>query len=348
MGRLQSGDDTLELRRKTEALERIRIRASDELGAVVVLPRGELGANTGVVKTRRHRVGVTNLAILVLEDVGTHSVENALGATGQRGAVTGGIDTIASSFYTEKLDGQVLAERVEHARGIATTTDAGDDSVWKLAALLHHLLFRLIADNRLERADNSREGMRTNSRPNDVVRSRKVDYPSSQCLVDCVAQGLRARFHGNDRGSEKLDTEHIQSLAPNVFRTHVDGAFHAELGTDRSSRDTVLASSSLGNNLGFAESASNEYLAKCVVDLVAAGVVQIFSLQPDVRSTRVLGEAFRKMHMPRPSHVIVVRPEFLPELGVVIGLVEAPFQLGKTVHERLGHVLPSEFAETGW
>jgi hypothetical protein len=53
----------------------------------------------------------------------------------------------------------------------------------------------------------------------------------------------------------------------------------------------MLASTSLGNNLGLAQSPREEQLPQGIVDLVAAGVVQILSLQPDVGTASVLRQA---------------------------------------------------------
>lgn len=51
----------------------------------------------------------------------------------------------------------------------------------------------------------------------------------------------------------------------------------------------MLASACFGDDGGFAESAREDDLAQPVVDLVTAGVVEVFAFQPDACSACVCG-----------------------------------------------------------
>lgn len=90
------------------------------------------------------------------------------------------------------------------------------------------------------------------------------------------------------------------------------------------------------------------YLAKCVVDLMGSSMVQILSLQPDVGTASVLSQSLGEMEVARSTHVWVVGPEFFPELGVVVGLIESMLEFPQAVHQDFWDVLSTEFSETSW
>lgn len=344
--RLERRNDALELRHQTETLKGLSIGGSHELGAQGILPVGQLRADTGVIETGRDGVGVGDLAVLVLQDVGTDTVQDTLAASSEGGTVAGSVNTVTTGLNTKELDAGVVGEGVEHADGIATTTNAGDDGIGELAALLQHLLLGLVTDDGLEGADNGGEGVRADSGADDVVGIGEVDDPVTESLVDGVAEGAAAGLDGDDLGAEKLHAEDVESLATNVLGTHEDGALHTELGADGSGGDTVLTGTGLGDNLLLAESAGEKQLTESVVDLVGTGVVEIFTLQPDVGTTSVLSETLGLVKLTGTAHPGVVRAVLFPKSGIVLDLVETLLKLGETVHERLRNVLTTELTET--
>jgi len=68
----------------------------------------------------------------------------------------------------------------------------------------------------------------------------------------------------------------------------------------------VLAGASLGDDLGLAQPLGKQQLAEGVVDLVAARVVEVLSLKPDVCASGVLSQPLSHVQARRPAHVIVV------------------------------------------
>jgi len=89
----------------------------------------------------------------------------------------------------------------------------------------------------------------------------------------------------------------------------------------------VLAGSRLGDDARLAQSPGQQQLAQRVVDLVAAGMVQVLSLQPDIRTAGVLGQPLGEMEVARPAHPGVVGSILFPEAGIVLDLVETLLQL---------------------
>lgn len=105
---LERRDDTLQLGHQTETLKGLSIRGSHELGAQGILPVGQFGTDTGVIETGRDGVGVRDLAVLVLQDVGTDTVQDTLATGSEGGTVAGSVDTVATGLDTEELDAGVV------------------------------------------------------------------------------------------------------------------------------------------------------------------------------------------------------------------------------------------------
>lgn len=217
VGRLERRDDALELADEPEGLEGLGVGRGHELGPLVVLPRAELRPHARVVQPGRHRVRVGDLAVLVLQDVGAHAVQDALGAAGERGRVSVGVQTVASGLDAEKLDRGVLGEGVEHAHGVGATADAGHDGVWELALELEHLGPSLVADDGLESADNGWEWVGPDGGADNVMGRVELDHPGAHGLVDGVTESLRAGFDGNDLSAKELDAEYVEGLTSYVL-----------------------------------------------------------------------------------------------------------------------------------
>lgn len=128
-----------------------------------------------------------------------------------------GLNTITASFDTQELDTGVVGEGVEHAHGVAATTDASDDSVGQLATLLEHLLLRLVTDDGLEGSHNSGEGMRADGGSDDVVSCVELGDPGAKGFVDSVTQGFAASFDGDNLGAEEANAEDVESLATDIL-----------------------------------------------------------------------------------------------------------------------------------
>lgn len=133
-----------------------------------------------------------------------------------------------------------------------------------------------------------------------------MNNPGPERLVDGVTECSGAGLDRDDLGTEELHSEDVEGLAADIFGAHVDGALHAELCAYGCSGHTVLACTGLGDDFGLSEAASDQNLAEGVVDLVGTSVVEILTLEPDVGTVAVLGEALGKMELARAAHVWVV------------------------------------------
>src|SRR5439155_4306598 len=90
-------------------------------------------------------------------------------------------------------------------------------------------------------------------------------------------------IYGSDLSDTQSHPKHVESLAPHVFRAHVDDAAQAEERASRRRRDTMLTCACFSNNAAFAHSLCEQRLAHRIIDLVRASVQKIFALQVDLR-----------------------------------------------------------------
>ena len=178
---------------------------------------------------------------------------------------------------------------------------------------VEHLLARLLADDLLEVAHHRGERVRARDRAEDVVGGLDVRDPVAHGLVDRVLQGARARRDGDHLGAEQAHAGDVERLALGVDLAHVDRAVEAEEGRRGGGGDAVLARAGLGDDARLADALREQRLAEHVVDLVRAGVVEVFALQDDAGAAGVRGEARHLGDDRRPAGVAAAE---LGELGL--------------------------------
>ena len=113
----------------------------------------------------------------------------------------------------------------------------------------------------------------------------------------------------------------------------------------------MLAGTGLGNDPFLAHPQGEKSLTKGVVDLVGAGVIEVFPLQPDARTaigTPVVGrQALGFIQGRGPTHIVLEKTiEFTGERRILPGLSRRSLQLRQGGHQRFGDVLTAEAPET--
>ena len=105
----------------------------------------------------------------------------------------------------------------------------------------------------------------------------------------------------------------------------------------------MLAGAGLGDDAGLAHAPGQQDLAEAVVDLVAAGVVELVALEVDLGAAEMLGQPLGEIERARPAgvvgaEVVELRLERGIGLGVLVGLLELEDQR----HQRFGDEAPAE------
>ena len=91
-------------------------------------------------------------------------------------------------------------------------------------------------------------------------------------------------------GAQQPHAEDVERLPLHVLRAHVDDAVEAEAGANRGGGDAVLSRAGFSDDAALAHAPRQQDLAQGVVDLVRAGVAEIFALQKNSRAAGVFAE----------------------------------------------------------
>ena len=154
-----------------------------------------------------------------------------------------------------------------------------------------NLRARFAADHRLEIAHHRGIRMRSQNRAQQIVRSAHIGDPIAHGFVDGVLQRAAAGFHANHFRAKHTHARDIQRLPRHVLRAHVHGALQAEMGGHGGRSHAMLPRACFRNDARLAHLHGEEPLPDGVVDLVRAGVQQVFALQVNARAAKFRGEA---------------------------------------------------------
>ena len=160
--------------------------------------------------------------------------------------------------------------------------------------------------------------MRTHGRSQRIVGAVGIGHPIAQRFVDGGAQGSIAARHRHHGGAQQLHAPDVGRLTLDVHRAHVHHAGHAQPRRGGGARDAVLSGAGFGDDALRAQALGEQRLAHRVVDLVGAGVRQVFALQPHLRAP-ALAQGRRIRQRRGAAHPGL---ELAIELGLKLGAVQ--------------------------
>ncbi len=179
--------------------------------------------------------------------------------------------------------------------------------------------------------------MRAGDRADDVEGVFDVRDPVAHRFVQGILQRAAATFDRHDRRAEQFHPVDIGRLTADVFAAHVDHALHAEARGNGGGRHAVLTGAGFCDHARLAHAAGEQCLADRVVDLVRAGVIEIFALQIDLRAAQHLAPAPGVIDRARPTDKVVqFALELGDELGIHAVLLVGVAQFLERMHQRLG------------
>jgi hypothetical protein len=171
-------------------------------------------------------------------------------------------------------------------------------------------------------------------------------HPVAQRLVGRVLERAAAAGDFDDLGAEQLHLEDVEVLPPHVLAAHVHVAREPERRRGGRGRDAVLPRAGLGDHPPLAHAPGEQRLPDRVVDLVRAGVVEVFALEVNLRAAEVVGETFSEVQPAGPPDELAeVAVELAFEVRINLRARVLRFELPQRRDERLGHEHPAEAAE---
>jgi hypothetical protein len=188
--------------------------------------------------------------------------------------------------------------------------------------------------------------MRSQYRPEQIVRVGDIGDPVAHRLVDGVLQRPAAGVHSQHLGAEQPHADDVEGLAIHVLGAHVDVAVEPEQRARGRRRHAMLPRSGLGDNPALAHASGEQRLTDRVVDLVRARVREILALEEDPRAPRMRREALRLEHGRRAANIVRQETAQLGLEGRVIARDEIrALELFDRLDQRLGDEAPAELAE---
>src|SRR3546814_11248921 len=108
-----------------------------------------LGPDAGIVEAGGDRVGVDDLAVVVLQQVGAVAVQHARAAARERCGVLPAGDAVTGRLDPDDAHALVAEDGLEHASAVGAAADAGDPHVGPAAPGLPNLHAPIAPDHRL-------------------------------------------------------------------------------------------------------------------------------------------------------------------------------------------------------
>ena len=188
MRRLQCGHDALHTRQSMKSCQSLIIVSRDILNPADILQPGVLRPYAGVIESGRHRVGLKDLSVFILHQIGAVTVQNARTADRQRGCVLTGLQALATRLNAVHRYALILQKGVKQSDCIGAATHAGHQRIRQLTALRQALRTRLTPNDALKVPYEHGIRMRTCDRANDVEGILHVRDPVTHGFVHGVFQ----------------------------------------------------------------------------------------------------------------------------------------------------------------
>ena len=333
----QRRNDALDAAAVVEGCQRLGIVDGHVLGTSRILQPGVFGAHTRVVQPGRHRMRLDDLPVGILQHIGAVAVQHTRHAALQRGRMPAGPDAVTGGLHTHQLHGGVGNVRMEDADGIGAPAHGGNHHIRLSPRIGRHLHPALLADDGLEVAHQHRVRMRAGHRADDVEGVVDVRHPHPHRLVERVLQRLRARLHLDHLRTQQVHPVDVLALASGVDRAHVHRAFQPVARGHRGRGHPVLARTRLGDDALLAHAPRQQRLTDGVVDLVGPGVVEVLTLEVDLRPAQHLRPAPRVIDRTGPAHeVLQLVTELCLEVRIMAVALVGLAQLGERADQRLG------------
>ena len=186
MGALYRTDDALRTRQILKRFYRFLIRYRYIACASGIVQPCVLWSNAGIIQSCRNRVHRCNLSVLILTEIGFHTVEHTWRSLCHCCCMLIRIDSFSCSLAADQCNFLFRNKLIEHTHCIAAAADTRQNSCRKLSFLFQNLCLCLPSDDRLEIPHDRRKRMRSHDRAQYIVGVRYAVCPLTHRLVYCI------------------------------------------------------------------------------------------------------------------------------------------------------------------
>src|SRR5438874_4305113 len=230
-------------------------------------------------------MGRCNLPSFILQHIRVRALQHAWRSTTETRRMFAQIGASSAGFNPDELHLFVRNELVKRSDRIRAAAHAGNYRVRQASSLLENLLARFASNAAVKVAHHHWIRMSSQNGTQQIVGATDVGYPVTHCFVYRIFECAGTGAHRPYFCSEQTHAEDVQFLAPHILTAHVNDAFEAEQRTNSCGSDAVLARAGFRNDAPLTHTSREQSLPETVVDLVCAGMQQIFTLQKNPSAT---------------------------------------------------------------
>src|SRR5262249_33743076 len=161
---LERGQYSFEPRQQLKCFKRFRVGCGRVLHALQIMQPGMLRPDAWIIKTRRDRMRIDDLAVIVLKEIAALAVQTAEPSADYCRRRLAGLDDRPAGLNADDFDIAIIEEWMEQPHRIRAAANAGNERIRQTALALQNLRARLFADHRLKLTYHLRVGMRASDR----------------------------------------------------------------------------------------------------------------------------------------------------------------------------------------
>src|SRR6266849_67077 len=346
MRALKRRDYPLRFGKQLEPFERLGVGDRDVLRTSRVLEPRMLRADTRIIEPGGNRMGLANLPHLVLEQVRAVAVQHADAAGVERRGMTRAVEPKPGGLDAYHPYVGVLDKRIEKSDSVRAAIHARDQYVGQAAFLYCNLAARLASDNGLEVTYDHRVRMGSGGRTNQVVGIANGRDPVAQRFIERVFEAPGAGVDRDDLCAQQLHPENVERLPLDVDAPHEHFTFAFEQRSHRGGRHSMLSGAGFRRDARLVHPHREQRLSERIVNLVRAGMAEVFALDVNLRAAELGGQVGGKEERSRASDKLArIALQVLAELEVAARVLVRQLQLQQGRHQGLGDVAASIQAE---
>ena len=175
----------------------------------IIPQHGMFGTNAWIIQSSRDGVDGGNLTKLILAEIRLHPVKNAARTNCQRGRRLWRINSLASRFTANQLDGWIIDKVVEAANRVGAAANTGNYGIRQAALVFKNLLTAFLRDHGLKITHDRWERIWSHGRTQDIMRIVNSSGPFAHGFGNRVLQRAGTGLNGMNLSPQQFHTVNV-------------------------------------------------------------------------------------------------------------------------------------------